>query len=216
MGFQTPVTFASLAACLADESCAWQLHVGDDLLELQLPKGVAVVPKYDLLIHFILIGCKEHAFPLAGPQRALRCRREASSEQRAAAEFETGFDEPALAAMLASAWLEARKHEHNWLQKLAKGNGKTQMDATAVVRAFFEFLESRGLPLTLLGDLSRRRLVVLLGWFCLVSRLEEIEQTRKPVKRHKDSNHKELTDVLAQAKKMQLDAPPEDVFPSDS
>ena len=96
-----------------------------------------------------------------------------------------------------------------------RGNCKTQMDATAVVRAFVYFLESRSLPLTLLGDLSRRRLVVLLGWFCLVSRLEKIEQKRKPATRQ-ESNHKELTDVLAQAKKMQLDAPPEDVFPSDS
>ena len=126
-----------------------------------------------------------------------------------------GVDEQALAAMLASAWLEARKHEHNWLQKLAKGNGKTPPDAKAVVRSFTEFLGSRGLPLTLLGDLSRRRLVVLLGWFCLVSRLEKIEQKREPAKRQ-ESNHKEFTDVLGQAKKMQLYVPPEDGFPSDS
>ena len=86
------------------------------------------------------------------------------------------------------------------------------MDAVVVVRSFIEFLESLHLSLMLLGDLTRHRLVGLLGWFCLVGRLEK---KRKPEKRQKDTNHKELSDLLAQVKKRQFFVPPDDVFAGD-
>ena len=40
------------------------------------------------------------------------------------------------------------------------------------------------------------RLVALLGWYCVVGRLEKAAKKRMPPKRQHNSPHKELTDVV--------------------
>ena len=210
------MTFAALAKCLADERCVQQLPVGDDFLDDDvLPKHFAMIPPRDLLTQFILHGVPDTSLAQvpAGAEKQILRWRALASEQRASADCPFWAYEEALVELLAAAWSSSRKHEHHWLQKLTMGNGKKAMNAAAVVRSFLDFLEARGPPQTFLGDLSRRRLVVLLGWFCLVGRLEK---KREPAKRQKDSKHKELSDVLARAKKMPLYVPPEDVHAGDA
>ena len=176
------MTFLYLTACSGDDSCAQQLLVGDDFLELEFPKAAAVVPQYDLLIHDVMISCKDPAFPPAGPQRALQCWRHSSSERGLATEFAMSFGESALALVLAPVCEDARKDPRIWLHKLAKGDAKTRMDVSGVATFFVQCLTLQGLPSTVLGRLSRRKLVTLLGWYCRAGRREKARTKRAPPK----------------------------------
>ncbi len=210
VGFETPLTLSALAASLRDENGFLQTPVGDDFLGLQLQS--AVLSSHDLLRHFNMMGCDERSFPPAGDKLALRHWRRASSEATLDASLPpgAGLDVDSLAAVLGEAVSVARKKEAHWLKLLIAGKSTTAIDSKAVVGGFLTFLNKRDVPVSTVSKLPRRRVVAILGWYCLVEATEKKQNAWYLGKRQP------LSDVLAQCAKKPLHVPAAEVFDGET
>ena len=112
--------------------------------------------------------------------------------------------------MLGEAVSAARKKEAHWLKLLIAGKSTTAIDSKAVVGGFLTFLNKRDVPVSTLSKLPRRRVVAILGWYCLVEALEKKQNAWYLGKRQP------LSVVLAQCAKQPLYVPAAEVFDGET
>ena len=95
---------------------------------------------------------------------------------------------------------------------MAGASPQVTFDSKATVERFYVFLSSRGLPVTdIFSKLPRRRVIVIIGWFCHLERIAEIPDVWRPGARRGDKSN-QGTDVLAQFAKKPTYVPAAEVY----
>ena len=95
---------------------------------------------------------------------------------------------------------------------MAGASPQVTFDSKATVERFNVFLSSHGLPVTdIFSKLPRRRVIVIIGWFCHLERIAEIPDVWRPGARRGDKSN-QGTDVLAQFAKKPTYVPAAEVY----
>ena len=95
---------------------------------------------------------------------------------------------------------------------MAGASPQVTFDSKATVERFYVFLSSQGLQvIDIFGKLPRRRVIVIIGWFCYLERIVKMPDVWRPGARRADKSN-QGTDVLAQFAKKPTYVPAAEVY----